>query len=59
MGNANINNTPTNSKDNIIEPQNNENEKKTGKNIINSILAKFEIFERKEINITIKNPFLN
>ena len=59
MGNANINNTPLNNKDKIIGPENNEKEKKTGKNIINSILAKFEILERKEININIKNPFLN
>ena len=59
MGNGNIKTIPLNNKDNIIENQNNKIEKKTGKSFINSLFAKLEIFETKEINITIKNPFLN
>ena len=59
MGNGNLKTTPLNSKNQINIPKNNDIEKKTGKSLINSILAKFEIFERKEINITINNPLLN
>ena len=62
MGNGNLKATPLNSKCQMDIPSNNNNiniEKKTGKSFINSILAKFEIFERKEINITINNPLLN
>lgn len=58
MGNSNINNTPLNKNDKIIEGLNIEKEKKTGKSIINSLLAKLEILERKEINITLINPLL-
>ena len=61
MGNANLKSTPVplNRNDEVIIPQVNEEEKKTGKSIINSIFAKLEIFERKEITITLRNPFLN
>lgn len=59
MGNANIdNNTPLNGKNDIIIP-NEEKEKKVGKNFINSILGKFEMFERKEIHINLGNPLYN
>ena len=56
MGNGNLKNTPLNSNDEILPPN---AEKKTGKNFINSLLGKLEIFERKEINIILKNPILN
>ena len=58
MGNSNINNTPLNKNDKIIEGLNIEKEKKTGKSIINSLLAKLELLERKEISITLINPLL-
>ena len=59
MGNGNTVKTPLNGKNETVIPQNKELEKKTGKSYINSFLGKFELFERKEINITLKNPILN
>jgi hypothetical protein len=59
MGNANLNKeTPLNNRDNLII-QNEEQEKKVGKSVINTILGKLEIFERKEIHININNPLNN
>ena len=58
MGNASVNQTPLN-KDNIIIPQNDETEKRTGKSFFNNILGKLELFERIEIKITIIDPLLN
>ena len=55
MGNANLNNeTPLNHR-----IQNEEKDKKVGKSIINSILGKLEILERKEIHINLSNPLNN
>ena len=58
MGNGSLQRAPLNSQNEMVIPQN-KPEKKTGKSFINSILGKFELFERKEINITLKNPLLN
>ena len=61
MGNANLKKTPLplNRNDEVITPQIKEEDKKTGKSFINSIFAKLEIFERREITITLQNPLLN
>ena len=59
MGNSNLKNTELNNKDKVIESQNDKVEKKTGNSLINLLFAKLEIFETKEINITLKNLFLN
>ena len=59
MGNGNLTNLSLNSQNEMVTPQSKIQDKKTGKSFINSILGKFELFERKEINITLKNPLLN
>ena len=59
MGNGNLTNISLNSQNEMVTPQKEIHDRKTGKSFINSILGKFELFERKEINITLKNPLLN
>jgi hypothetical protein len=54
-------NNSINYNEEIITPQNKEkeSEKRCGKNYINYILGKLELFEHKEIYIIIKDPILN
>ena len=59
MGISGISNS---SKNDINNQQNliiSNSEKKLGKSIINSLLSKFELFERKEIEISIESPEKN
>ena len=57
----NVNYNCINYNEEIITPQNKEKEldKRCGKNYLNNILGKLELFEHKEIYIIIKDPILN